>query len=169
MSTFAFVNTYAYSVTHLSDNMLRGLQELIRELGLSPKKFADDWKSSDLAISTWLSSRHLNKLALEIYDPSKPSKAILVPEFDIVYGSDADEDGSFWVDSDALRYEILKAGVLPSQCTYSLVCFNKPGRPEVDGWGAVDSRSREGMTRYVAGRTIGAPGLSANSAYWARA
>ncbi len=93
MSTFAYVNTYAYSVTHLTDNMLRGLQELIRELGLSPQKFADDWRSSELAISTWLGSGQLYKLALEIYDPSEPDEAILIPEFDIVYDTDSDDDG----------------------------------------------------------------------------
>jgi hypothetical protein len=167
MSTFAFVNTYAYSVTHLTDNMLRGLQELIRDLGLDPKKFADDWPSSSLAVSTWLQSRHLETLALEIFAPDDQAKPALVPEFEIVYSSDSDDDGSFWVDGEALRYEILKAGVLPSECTYSLVCFNKPGRPDVTGWGPCSS-SREGMTRYVAGQTIGAPGLAAKSAYWAR-
>jgi hypothetical protein len=168
MSTFAFVNTYAYSVTYLADKMLRGLHELIRDLGLDPRRFADDWGSSERALSTWLESRHLYKVALEIYDPRHPDDAILVPEFDIVYGSDQDDDGSFWVDSEALRYEILKAGVLPSQCLYSLLCFNRTGRPDVDGWGAVGGRSRDGMNRYVAGKTINAPGLSANSGYWAR-
>jgi Bacterial HORMA domain 2 len=168
MSTFAFVNTYAYSVTYLTDKMLRGLQELIRELGLDPSKFADSWPSSSLAVSTWLQSRHLEKLALEIFSPNDLITPVLVPEFEIVYSSDSEDDGSFWVDSEALRYEILKAGVLPSKCTYSLICFNKSGRPDVDGWGPAGARSREGMTRYVAGRTIGAPRLSANSAYWAR-
>lgn len=167
MSTFAFVNTYAYSVTYLTDKMLRSLQELVRELGLDPRKFTTGWESSNLAISTWLTSGHLEKISLEIYDPAQPAEAILVPEFEIVYGSGAD-DGSFWVDGEALRYEILKAGKLPSQCTYSLICFSKPGRADVPGWGPVDSRSREGMTRYVAGTTIGAPGLAASSAYWAR-
>lgn len=168
MSSFAFVNTYAYSVTYLTDKMLRGLQELIRELGLDPKKFADDWSSSSLAVSTWLESRHLKKLALEIFGPDDSITPVLVPEFEIVYSSDSDDDGSFWADGEALRYEILKAGVLPSKCSYSLICFNKPGRPDVTGWGASGARSREGMTRYLAGPTIGAPGLSANSAYWAR-
>jgi hypothetical protein len=168
MSTIAFVNTYAYSVTYLADNMLRGLQELVRELGLSPRKFADDWPSSERAISTWLGSRHLYKIALEIYEPKDSSKAVLVPEFDIIYGSDSDEDGSFWVDGDAMRYEILKTGTLPSACSYSLICFNHPGRPDVPGWGSANSRSREGMTRYVGGQVIGAPALSANSAFWAR-
>lgn len=167
MSTFAIVNTYVYSITYLTDKMLRSLQELIRDLGLDPSKFTTGWASSDLAISTWLKSGHLEKIGLEIYDPAKPSKVILVPEFEIMYGS-GDDDGSFWVDGDALRYEILKDGKLPSQCTYSLICTNKPGRPDVSGWGPVEGRSREGMTRYVAGKTINAPGLSANSAYWAR-
>jgi hypothetical protein len=168
MSTFAFVNTYSYSVTYLADNMLRGLQELIRELGLSPAKFADDWASSERAISAWLGSRHLYKLALEIYDPDGPTKALLVPEFDIVYGADGDDDGTFWVDGEAMRYEILKTGTLPSRCSYSLILFTRPGRPDVTGWGPVESRSREGMTRYIGGRVIGAPALSANSAFWAR-
>jgi hypothetical protein len=167
MSTVAIVNTYVYSVTYLTDKMLRSLQELIRDLGLDPAKFTTGWVSSDLAISTWLKSGHLETIALEIYDPAQSSKAILVPEFEIVYGS-GDDDGSFWVDGEALRYEILKAGTLSSQCTYSLICTNKPGRPDVDGWELVDGRSREGMTRYVAGKTISAPGLSANSSYWAR-
>jgi hypothetical protein len=168
MSPVTVVNTYAYSVNYLASNMLRQLQELIRELGLNPHRFADDWPSSERAMATWLGSRDLVSVALEIYNPSKPTTAILVPEFDIVYGSDADSDGSFWVDGEAIRYEILKAGALPSQCGYSLLCYTKPGRPEVDGWGPVGERSRDGMNRYIAGRTIGAPGLSATSAYWAR-
>jgi hypothetical protein len=168
VSTVTHVNVYAYSVTYLTDQMLRSLQTLIRELGLSPRRFADDWPSSERAISTWLNSRHLERIALEIYDPATPSEAILVPEFEVVYGYGDDDDGGFWIDAEALRYEILKTGTLPSECSYSLICFTKPGRPDVDGWGPVASRSREGMTRYVAGTTIGAPGLAANSSYWTR-
>ena len=167
MSTVAYVNTYAYSVTYLTDKMLRSLQELIRELGLDPRRFVTGWESSDLAISTWLKSGHLYRISLEIYDPNESSRAILVLEFDIVYASGS-EDGSFSVDGEALRYEILKTGTLPSRCTYSLICFNRAGRPDVPNWGPVDGRSREGMTRYIAGTTISAPDLSASSAYWAR-
>ncbi|WP_249010500.1 hypothetical protein [Conexibacter sp. DBS9H8] len=169
MNTIAIVNTYAYSVNYLADNMLRGLQELIRELGLNPRKFTDDWPSSDRAISTWLSSRHLYKIELEIYAPKKPAEALLVLEFEVEYGTSGDDDGSFWVDSEAMRYEILKTGTLPKDCAYSLICFNHPGRPDVHGWGPADSRPRDGMHRYVGGKTIAAPGLSANSAMWARA
>jgi hypothetical protein len=162
------VNTYAFSVNYLASNMLRQLQDLVRELGLNPQWFVDDWPSAENAISTWLHSRDLESVALEIYDPTRPARAILVPQFDVVYGTDSDGDGSFWVDSDAIRYRMLKAGAMPSQCSYSLLCYTKPGRPAVEGWGPVGERSREGMSRYVAGKTIGAPGLSATTAYWAR-
>ena len=162
------VNVYAYSVNYLTGQLLRGLQQVIRELGLDPRRFADDWPSSERAISTWLQSRDLYKIELEIYDPARPSNAILAPEFDVVYGDDGDDDGSFWADTQAMFYEILKSGALPSQCTYSLLCYTHPGRPDVSGWGPGDSRSRDGMSRYVGGRVIGAPGLAANSAFWAR-
>jgi len=167
MSTVTRVNTYVYSVNYVADQLLRSLKDLIREIGLDPANFVDSWKSTNLALTTWLHSRHLERITLEIYDPGAPNVAILVPEFEIVYG-DGDDDGAFWVDGEALRYQLRKEGLVPQACRYSLVVFTKPGRPDVAGWGPGSSRSRAGMTRYLSGTAIASPGLAAASGYWAR-
>ena len=164
--TVAYVNTYTHSVAYVTDQLLTSLKDVIREIGLSPEKFADSWPSSSRAMRAWLESKHLYKIALEIYDPNDSDKAILVPEFDVDY--DYDGDGSFWVDGEALRYEIRKQGKVPSACRYSLILYTHPGEPHVDGWGPTDGRSRAGMRRYATGTSVGAPGLGASAAVWTR-
>lgn len=77
MSTSTFVISYAYTVTYVTTKMLLVLKEIIREIGLDPSSFTSDWDSYEEAISTWLSSRHLQQVTLEVYDPSSPPAGIL--------------------------------------------------------------------------------------------
>jgi hypothetical protein len=167
MSTFtvATAYTYAHTVTHVTTKMLLTLKEIIRQVGLDPSSFAEDWQTYELAISTWLNSRHLQKVILEVYDPST-SKLATAWEIEIVYVSIG--DGAMWVDTDAIRYAILKAGCVPSTCRYDIVVQTAAGRPDVPKWGSVRLRSRDGFRRYSLGATIGGDGLSAQAAYWSR-
>ena len=70
MSMSTFVISYAYSVTYVTTKMLLVLKEIIREIGLDPAKLArGSWASYEDAIATWLASRHLERVTLEVYDP----------------------------------------------------------------------------------------------------
>jgi hypothetical protein len=161
MSTSAFVISYAYTVTYLTDKMLLLLKEIIRDIGLDPSKFANDWASYELAIRTWLSSRHLERVRLEIYNPSTGA-LVTFWDIDVVYESVG--DGSLWVDAAAVRYAIAKAGHAPSSCSYAIKIINKLGRPDVHGWGSCELRSTEGFKRYTVGAAVGGNGLSAQVA-----
>jgi hypothetical protein len=165
MNTSTFSVSYAYTVTYVTDKMLFTLKEIIREIGLDPGRFVDNWNSYNLAISTWLTSRHLQRVCLEVYNPSTNSLVIRW-DIEVVYASVG--EGTLWVDAAAVRYAIAKAGLAPSSCRYDLVLKNSPGHPPVDGWGPVDFRSTEGFKRYSIGATIGGNGLSAEAAYWSR-
>jgi len=86
MSTFVVVNTYAHSVTFVTDKMLMSLKEIIRCSGLSPEKMVEDWATLHRGISTWLNSEDLEAVYLEIFDP-RTDVPIGRWDFDIYYGS----------------------------------------------------------------------------------
>jgi hypothetical protein len=168
MSNFVIVNTYAHSVTHVADNMLHSLHQIIRESGLSPEKLVGEWKSLRLAISTWLNSGHLRMVILEVYDPAVGfPDGLIAPrwDFEIYYGSAG--NGSMWVNTEDIKYHIRKAGMWPSQCEYRVVLTTSPNEPYVTGWSDTQLRSTAGFIRQSIGTTIDGNGhISAGSAYW---
>lgn len=165
MSTFTVSITYTHTVTYVTTKMLLTLKEIIREIGLDPASFTDSWESYERAISTWLHSRHLQMIKLEIYSPSTGALAARW-DIEVVYATIG--EGALWVDTAAIRYSIAKAGLMPSNCLYELKLTVGPGAPEVAGWGPATLRSTEGLRRYVVGATIGGNGLTAQTAYWRR-
>lgn len=162
--TTVTVNTYTHSVVYVADNILKSLKDIIREVGLDPSKLMGDYETNMRALRAWLSSQDLRQVNLEIYDPNTD---VLITrwDLDIAYGWSAD-DGSFWTDTDQLKYAIRKAGVAPSTARYRLLMDNKPGRPDVNGWSPTTYRSTAGMVRQSLGSTIEHSGLGASAAYW---
>jgi hypothetical protein len=165
VSSSTFVISYAYTVTYVTTKMLLMLKEIIREIGLDPSGFANDWTVYETAISTWLASRDLEHVTLEVYNPTTDA---LVTRWDIEVLYSSVGDGSLWVDTAAIRYQIVKAGLAPSSCRYEIKVRNKPGRRAVHGWGPCSLRSTEGFKRYGIGATVGGNGLTAQAAYWRR-
>ena len=165
--TSVVVNTYTHSVTYVADNILKSLKDIIRLSGLDPTNFVGEWESNLRATRTWLGSGDLHKVVLEIYDPAS-DELIKRWDIDIAYGWSGG-DGTFWTDTDQLRYAIRKAGVAPINAKYRLVLENKPGRPDVPGWSPTTYRSTEGMVRQSLGTTIEHSGLGANTSYLRKA
>lgn len=156
--------SYTHSVTYVADNILKSLKDIIRLSGLNPVEFVEGWASNLLAVRTWLDSDDLERVVLEIYNPSS-DKLITRWDIDIVY-SWSSGDGRFWTDTDQLRYAILKAGVLPSQAKYKLLLKTRSGRPDVHGWVKGSFRSTDGMVKQSLGSTVEHSGLGAQAGYW---
>lgn len=163
MGTLVAVNTYANTVTFVTDKMLKSLRYIITSTGLDPNHFVSDWKSYELAVQTWLTSGHLKGVTLEIVSPA----GILVTrcDFEISYSYGSGE-GSMWLDTDALKYAITKFGVIPASCTYNIKLDNAPGRPAVVGWGPTTYLSTEGFIKQGLGTTIGTSSIGAQASYW---
>jgi hypothetical protein len=102
---------------------------------------------------------------LEVYNPSTDA---LVTRWDLDVVYDTVGGGSLWVDTDAVRYAIRKAGLVPSTCSYALKLMNSAGRPDVAGWAACKFRSTDALKRFSAGATIGGHGITTQTAYWSR-
>lgn len=163
MSTFVAVNTYTHSVTYVTDKMLNSIKNIIRLSGLSPEKLTSEWGVLERGIKRWLETAYLQEIHLEVYNPVT-SALIGRWDFEIFYGYTG--DGAFWVDTDAIKYHILKAGVWPSTCEYRIVVTNKPGRPDVAGWWPGALRSTDGFIKQSIGTTIDGSGLSTGTSYW---
>ena len=161
--TSVAVNTYAYSVTYVADNILKSFKDIIRLSGLDPAKFADDWNTNLRAIKTWLGTGDLESAVLEVFDP-RTGTLILRWDIDVVYSWSG--DGSFWTDTEQLKYAIRKAGIAPSCAGYDLLLITKPNRPDVDGWSRGTMRSTDGFVRHSLGSTIEHYGLGGSAAYW---
>jgi hypothetical protein len=164
MSTFVAVNTYTHSVTYVTENILRSLQDIVRMSGLDPNKISDDWETLESGIRTWLDSKHLERIVLEVYNPSTDA---LIGRWDIDIAYDWNGDsGRFWVDTDQIKVAIMKAGVWPSASKYRIVCSNKDGRSDVVGWTSTTLRSTTGMIKQSLGTTIEHNGLGAGASYY---
>lgn len=162
--TSVAVNTYTHSVTYVADNILKSVKDIIRLSGLDPSNLVDGWSSKMTALKTWLASRHLEAVVLEVFDPYTDA---LVGRWDIdVIYTTGSGDGGFWTDTEQIKYHVRKAGLAPSQAKYRLLLQNKPGRPDVDGWGAAEYRSTAGFVRHSIGSTIEHNGLGGSAAYW---
>ena len=166
-STFAVARTnaisYAYTVTYVTTKMMLLLKEIIRQVGLDPASI--DWPVCENGISTWLASQHLQCVTLEIYNPTTNG---LVTKWDLHVVYDTIGEGTLWVDTAALRYAILKEGVVPATCRYDIIVSRKPGYRPVPGWNSCAFRSTDGFRRYSIGATTGGNGLHVQTAYWTR-
>src|SRR6185295_12171368 len=132
MSTRVVADVYSYSITYVADQMLSSLKRIIIWIGLDPTNFVNSWSSTELAVSTWLRSRHLQTVELEIYNP-RTNSYVGGWEFAIDYSYGSGDDGSMWVDTDAIRNAIIKCGVIPATCQYRILLQTAPGEPAVHG------------------------------------
>ncbi len=165
MSTSVCVNTYTHSVTYVADNVLRSMQDIVRQSGLSPEKLATQWASIDLALRTWISSKYLETVILEVYNPAT-GRLVARWDLDVEYGWTSDGDGRFWVDTDQIRIAIKKQGVWPSDCLYDVIMVTKNGRPDVPGWGPCTLRSTDGFIKHSLGTTVEHSGLGASASFY---
>lgn len=160
------VYSYTHSVTYVAENILKSLKDIIRLSGLDPAEFVGDWESNMRAVNTWLQSGDLECVMLNIYNP-ETDQLLFQWNIQISY-TWTGGDGSFWTDTEALKYAIRKAGLAPSEAKYELRTRTKPGRPDVTGWGKAPARSTEGMVRQSVGTTVEHSGLSGSMSYLRR-
>lgn len=168
MSTFVAVNTYTHSVTYVTDNILRSLQDIVRLSGLNPAQLSEEWTVLERGISTWINSKHLETVVLEVYNPSTDA-LIGRWDIDISYEWNGGGNGRFWVDTEQIKFAIRKAGVWPGDSKYAIICRTKSGRANVDGWSTTTFRSTVGMVKQSLGTTIEHSGLGAGASYYRKA
>ena len=99
MNTAVHVNTATYAATHVATNMLGSIRSIIKGSGLNPARIREDWGVLEAGIATWLSSRHLKAVTLEVYHPARRTDDLAGRfDFTIDYGYYPGGDGDLWLD-----------------------------------------------------------------------
>jgi len=164
MSTFVAVNTYTHSVTYVTENILRSLQDIVRLSGLDPGQISEEWETLERGIAAWIDSQDLETVVLEVYNP-EDSELIGRWDIQISYGWNGN-NGRFWVDTDQIKIAIRKAGVWPNHARYRIVCCTKTSAVHVVGWFPTTLRSISGMIKQNLGTTVDHNGLAAAASYY---
>ena len=165
MATTVQVNVHTYATTHVATNLIRSLKQLVIGCGLNAAKLVRDWQTLEQGVATWLRTRHLKGLILEIYNPST-NKLVKRFDFDIDYTYHPNGDGDLWIDPDTVDYAIRKAGSVPSSCFYDIFADTAAGRPDVPGWTTGTFRSTSHLQRRSVGAATGGGDLGASLNYW---
>lgn len=159
------VNTFTHTAGYLTANLIRSVTDIIKAVGLDPGDLPS--QTLDRGLKVWIEDEDLTKLVLEIYNRST-DKLVERFDFDLDYTYSTGSDGTFWLDTDQVKFAIRKAGLLPTSCSYRVVATTKPGRRNVDGWSDTTLRSTDGMIRHAVGTAIGAGSSAAGLAYYWR-
>ena len=169
MSTTVAVNTFTHTATYIAAKMMLTLKEIVRESGLRPENLATDWKSLEGAVAFYLRAQQLRRIVLEVYPANKPTELAGAWELHVKYSTnDSGDGGTFWADTDLIRYSIEKAGAYLSTCGYHFIVCVTPGSPDYDGWGPATLLPTDTFKRHSVGAQIGAPGASVETFYWVK-
>jgi hypothetical protein len=166
MTVSVAVRTYTHSITYVTDNILKSLKDIIVCSGLDPDKFVSQWDVLHDGIKAWITSGHLRLIILEVYDPSDDE---LLGRWDVEMSyAGTDGDGEFWVDTDAIRYAVAKAGIHPWSADYAIKVTRDNGFARVDGWTSTTLRSTSGFVQQRIGTTVENSGLGGSFSYYRR-
>lgn len=169
MSTSVSVNTSTHTATYIASKMMLTLKEIVRTSGLKPENMASSWPSLEGGIAFYLRNQNLKKVVLEIHPAGRSSELAGRWDLEINYSATSNGDGgSFWVDTDLIRYSIQKAGAYPSTCNYRFIVTVAHCAPDFAGWGPATLLPTDKFTRYSVGGQIGAPGASVETFYWVK-
>ncbi len=164
MSVSTSTATHAHVANHITDKMVLSLGNILRDSGLDMQRFSDQRETYQNGIKAWVASGHLEKVVLEIYDPV--TNVLVPPRWDFELCVDGKGELGFWFDPNDIKYHLEKAGKPPAKCSYSVIVVNKPGRPDVTGWGACDFRNTNGLKQFCLGTTIAAGNTDVKTSYW---
>src|ERR1700685_848070 len=90
------------------------------------------------------SGKHFASVTLEVFHPQ--SDALVGRwDFELYYGTA--RDGAMWVNTEDIKYHVLKAGRWPSSCDYRVIFSTNPAEPSVAGWSNTTFRSTAGFVR----------------------
>jgi hypothetical protein len=160
------VRVWATSTIYVANEALRTQMEIVGSRGLNIDYIASDLEVISKGYRTWLTTRHLKKAILEIYDP-RTDKA--VERWDLCFDYDSSGTGDpreFRTEMGKLKDFVSKLRKLPPGCEYHIIVELGDGAPLVQGWEPCSLRSIDHLKKKLFGNHIDTAKIKVAMEYW---
>lgn len=165
VATSTQVNVAARSFVHTAQKLVELTSAIARGRGLGQKYLIDNLPAIERGLRTWLVSKHLESMRVEIWDP-RTDKAVEVYEFHVRYEPLRGGEETFESQSERLDEELAKLHSLRPGLLWRIIVATKPDRPAVEGWTPTTPRDTGPLTRREAGRMISSAACSTELIYF---
>jgi hypothetical protein len=161
------VNIAVYPVTYVSNEILNSLIRIVDKRGLGLDYINQNKNTIADGLFTWLGTRHLEKVVLEIYDSDKNG---VLERFDMCFEYSAvvpsTSDSIFETNLKKLEDFLGRLPNLPADANYRVVVVLGDGAPDVPGWSPTSLRSVDHLKNQKLGGFIRADYIGAAMEYW---
>ena len=161
------VNVAVYPVTYVSNEVLNCLFRIIDKRGLSLSYLIDHKEALVDGLLTWISTRYLKKLIVEIYASDE-----VVERWDMCfeYSTIIPSSSESTFETNLRKLEEFLNGLpsLDSDLEYRVIAVLKDGAPEVPGWGPTKLRPIDHLRNKNIGGIIKADYIGVAFQYWGR-
>lgn len=179
--TAVTVETWTDAIAVATTETLALLEKFAAQRGLDTAYFQERADSIQDGVWTWLSSRHLDTVHLEVYRESQPEEAI--ERFDLPFAltapGDADDDqrrraleGDFASYHDEILRQVQTLEAPPADCVYRIVVTlhdtNDEGEPPptVDGWQPTHTKDVDHLEKEQFGTALDAGIIASVANLW---
>lgn len=174
------VETWTSTYNFVVNETVTLLMQYVNARGLDSNKLTQMRDKLEDALWTWLASRHLSRVSIEVYEPgSDEATERFDLAFEITRPQDLSEEEIEQIQERKFKSyleEILKKlrdlDAPPDECTYRLLVWLHPTNdvgeepPTVDGWSRTSARSTDHLEKDHLGDAIDTPAASVTAEWY---
>ena len=161
------VNIAVYPITYVSNEILNSLIRIVDKRGLGLDYINHNKTTIADGLFTWLGTRHLEKVVLEVYDSGRDG---VLERYDMSFEYSSvvpsTSDSVFETNLKKLEEFLEKLPSLPLDANYRVVVVLGDGAPDVPGWSPTSLRSVDHLKNQKLGGFIRADYIGAAMEYW---
>ena len=159
------VQAHIHSTVYVANELIRIAQAVIDARSLPTDYMHQHGTLFTESFRYWLAGRHLERMTIEVYDPTSDQ---LIERFDLAldYGRSADDE-YFETLIDKVEASLAGLGVLPPGCRYRVIVSLADGAPDLPGWQSTEYRDASHLRQQNIGLVIGAPRIGVSMDFWA--
>ena len=153
--------------------------------GLETDQIANKREKLESALYTYINTRHLRKVSIEVYEEGASKSDEAIERFDLTYEIKDPEELSQselqrMEDKDFNQYrkdvmeQLQDLDSLPSNIDYRVLIWCVPEndlgqkKPDVDGWSSTSARSTDDLNKKNLGDAVNTPAINADASLWIR-